>query len=365
MHIAHALLELGELSEATRTIEEAHAATPADDIATIASTSMVLGLVREAEGKFEEAEPLLRKGLELTESTDYNPWEYNLSLAEFLLRRGRTDEGRQYLAKAVASASPYGPASPLLAYVERRGARAAAWAQARELRTTEPMTDSQNERPTTDDCCIDPADPSAFRRVDSEADCRWRDATDATGDATPLGQLQDAEQIKPTLLELGSGSGALTVALLSLGVARADGIDLSPEGVATARRRADAAGVGDRVTFEVGDGAQVPLAKHDWVVLDRVMCCYPDVDRLLANAIPAAGSRFAFSVPNSRGWRGIVTKILIPLEFVVTTLQRIPCPAYVHSLDTIEGRLKAEGFSLRSRTIGFWYTAVWERPAPA
>ncbi len=126
MHIARALLELGEVSEATRIIEEAHAATPANDPSTIASTSMVLGLAREATGDFAEAEDLLRKALAKMESTDFNTWEYNLSLAEFLLRRGRTEEGRQYLARSVASAAPYGPASPVLAYVERRGARAAA-----------------------------------------------------------------------------------------------------------------------------------------------------------------------------------------------------------------------------------------------
>lgn len=227
------------------------------------------------------------------------------------------------------------------------------------------MADSQGDPEHRDDCCVDPRIPQHF-----DATTRKRTAGGVLPPMQPVtqrlfGQLQDAEQIKPTLLELGSGSGALTVALLTLGVARADGIDLSPEGVATANRRADVAGVSERVTFEVGDGAHVPLAKHDWVVLDRVMCCYPDLDRLLANAMAAAGSRFAFSVPNSRGWRGVLTRIVIPLEFVVTTLQRVQCRAFVHSLDTIEGRLKSEGFTLKSRTNGFWYTAVWERPTAA
>jgi SAM-dependent methyltransferase len=223
------------------------------------------------------------------------------------------------------------------------------------------MADIQGNEAPPDDCCVDPRIPKHF-----DASSRKRTKGDALPEMRAVTQrlyhqLNDAEELKPTLLELGSGTGALAVALAFHGVTRADGIDLSPVSVATARRRAEAAGLGDRVTFEVGDAAQVPLAKHDWVVLDRVMCCYPNVDRLLANAIPAAGSRFAFAVPNSRGWRGIVSRILIPLEFVITTLQRIPCRAYVHSLDVIEDRLRAEGFSLRSRTSGLWYTAVWER----
>ena len=41
----------------------------------------------------------------------------------------------------------------------------------------------------------------------------------------------------------------MSVTLLENGAAHADGIDLSPMSVATAQRRADAAGVGDRATF--------------------------------------------------------------------------------------------------------------------
>ena len=219
--------------------------------------------------------------------------------------------------------------------------------------------------PVRDDCCVDPRIATHF-----DASNRSRSAGGSLPEMGAVtqrlyGQLRDAKELHPTVLELGCGSGALTVGLLQLGADRARGIDLSTEAISTAGRRAEAAGVSDRVRFEVGDGAQAPLSKSDWVILDRVMCCYPDVDRLLGNAISAARSRVVFSVPNSRGWRGVVTRIVIPLEFIVTTLQRIPCRAYVHSLDVIEGTLRAEGFSLRSHTIGLWYTAVWERPVAA
>ena len=120
------MLDLGEVSEARQSVEAAIEGTGADDVATVASTSMVLGLVLEAEGKFGEAESLLRKGLATFEITEYNPWEYELALAEFTLHRGRLEEGNEWLARARASVSRWGPRSPLVGFVERRGGRAAA-----------------------------------------------------------------------------------------------------------------------------------------------------------------------------------------------------------------------------------------------
>ena len=41
----------------------------------------------------------------------------------------------------------------------------------------------------------------------------------------------------------------------------------------------------------MGDGASVRLVPHDWVVLDRVLCCYPDLDRLLPKILDKAFER--------------------------------------------------------------------------
>ena len=176
--------------------------------------------------------------------------------------------------------------------------------------------------------------------------------------------LSDAGSVQPRVLELGAGSGALSVELLERGAAAATGIDLSPESVATAQRRAAAAGVAERASFSVGDGAQVALAAHDWVILDRVICCYPNMDALLANAVGAAGTRFCFSIPASTGWRGLVTRSVVTLENATNRFRGRPCPGYVHDLRRIEARLGAAGFArLREARTTMWYAAVWERPA--
>lgn len=172
----------------------------------------------------------------------------------------------------------------------------------------------------------------------------------------------DLREAAPTLLELGCGSGALTLGLLERGARSATGVDLSADSLGVARRRAHAAGLTHRTSFEVADGASVRLAPHDWVVLDRVLCCYPDLDRLLGNSIAAAQKRYAFSVPASRGWRGFANRIWFWLEDATEMLRGRPCPGYVHDIGKIEARLIGAGFRrTRSSVARLWYVAVFDQ----
>ena len=167
-----------------------------------------------------------------------------------------------------------------------------------------------------------------------------------------------------TALELGCGRGVLLLGLVQAGVARATGVDLSPAGIDAARDRFEQAHLSERADLSVGDAARVPLEPHDWVILDRVMCCYPDVERLLANTLPAARQIYAFTVPTSRGWRGAIARLEEWFENAWNTLRGQPCPGYVHNLDRIEQRLAMAGFRLRYRgRQRLWHVAVYERVA--
>ena len=165
-----------------------------------------------------------------------------------------------------------------------------------------------------------------------------------------------------TVLELGCGRGSLLLQLVQAGAARATGVDLSPASIDAARDRFEQAQLPERAHLSVDDAARVPLEPHDWVILDRVMCCYPDVEGLLANTLPAARQIYAFTVPTSRGWRGIVARLDSRLEHAWNSLRGRPCPGYVHDLDLIEERLTAAGFRLRHRDRQrLWHIAIYER----
>jgi len=164
------------------------------------------------------------------------------------------------------------------------------------------------------------------------------------------------------VLELGCGRGGLLVQLVQAGAMRATGVDLSPASIDAAGKRFEQAGLSERASLSVGDAARVPLEPHDWVILDRVICCYPDVERLVANTLPAARHLYAFTVPTSRGWRGVVARLDEWFENGWNQLRGQPCPGYVHDLDLIEKRLATAGFRPRHRDRQrLWHIAIYER----
>jgi class 3 adenylate cyclase/tetratricopeptide (TPR) repeat protein len=124
--MAQTFLDKGDVEAAAEHAEKAIAITGRDDWATVASTRMVLGLVREAQGQLGDAERLLREGLEGMQRLEFSSWEVELSMTEFLLRRGRPDEAQTFLDMAIASARNLGPQSPIQEYVGARAAAAAA-----------------------------------------------------------------------------------------------------------------------------------------------------------------------------------------------------------------------------------------------
>lgn len=226
---------------------------------------------------------------------------------------------------------------------------------------THPMQDGYEH---STDCCA-PGDSRVVREFDRRA------SASAAGDEFPemvavsgavLDRLRDASLDRPSVLELGCGTGALAVALLEMGARRLSGVDVSPASVEVARRRADAAGLGAQASFVVGNAASLHLEPHDWVLMDRVICCDAHVDALLDAALGAARSRIVLSVPESRGWRGLLNR---PMWTVEAAWDRLTggCPGYVHSVRRMVRRLREAGFSEvpGRRYAGLWYVGVFER----
>lgn len=165
-----------------------------------------------------------------------------------------------------------------------------------------------------------------------------------------------------TVLELGSGDGTLSRELVRRGAAAVTGVDLSPVSVEHATAAAEAAGVSDRLRYLVGDASAAALAAHDTVVSEKVFCCFPQPDALLANTLPAARSIYALVLPESRGLLGILTKILIAAENAWRRLTRESFRAYVHDVRRIEETIRAAGFERRtSQRHWGWLVLVYRR----
>lgn len=226
-------------------------------------------------------------------------------------------------------------------------------------------TSSEQPRSERATCCADGDDPRVPRAFDRaygawEADDGFPEMVEVSGRLVDA--LRDATLAQPSVLEIGCGTGAVSVALLEMGAREVRGIDLSAASVEIAGRRAAAAGVGDRARFEVGQGAAVRDVTTDWVVLDRVLCCDRHLGRLLDAAIGAAGLRIALTVPESRGWLGALNRVMWKAENLWDRFTG-GCFGYVHDLRRIERRLADEGFapSMTAR-VGLWHLGIYDRP---
>ncbi len=214
------------------------------------------------------------------------------------------------------------------------------------------------------DCCHTTPDPRVARRFDRE----WAEYDDAEGfprivdvSAGLLDQLRDATLERPTVFEIGSGTGGVSVALLEMGAASVRGVDLSAASVDVATRRAAAGGYADISGFRVGEGQSVADETADWVILDRVLCCDGRATAVLDAAIGIARRRIAFTVPESRGWRGLLNRPMWAAE-TVWDLARGGCRGFVHDIRAFERSLDAAGFTLaRSGRVGLWYVGVYDR----
>ena len=168
-----------------------------------------------------------------------------------------------------------------------------------------------------------------------------------------------------TVLDLGCGSGDLALAALARGATSADGIDLGAGAIEEARSLAEERGLADRVTFAVGNGAVEPLPRHDVVALNRVLCCYPSVDQLLANSLGAASEVYAYTAPIHTGPIGVFNRISIAVGNVWYRLRDRKFQgfrAFVHNLDAVDRRIAEAGFrKAHGAHRRVWQLAVFTR----
>ena len=165
-----------------------------------------------------------------------------------------------------------------------------------------------------------------------------------------------------TVLDIGAGVGAAHQALLAQGAATVTDVDGSPAYVAAAREEAERLGTADRVRYEVGDFVELAdrVEPADLVVLDRVICCYPEMEQLVQASIAHARARYGLVYPRDSWWIRAGFAVLNGIARLV----RIRTRAYIHRTAAVEAIVRGAGFVPRlSRSSLFWQVAVYERPA--
>ncbi|HEY6665662.1 MAG TPA: methyltransferase domain-containing protein, partial [Propionibacteriaceae bacterium] len=111
--------------------------------------------------------------------------------------------------------------------------------------------------------------------------------------------LTDRDIRAASVLEIGGGVGEIQIELLSHGARKATNLEISRNYEAEAAALLRGSGLADRVQRRLVDIANSPdeVEPADVVVLHRVVCCYPDYERLISAAASHANRLLVFSYP--------------------------------------------------------------------
>jgi 2-polyprenyl-3-methyl-5-hydroxy-6-metoxy-1,4-benzoquinol methylase len=163
-----------------------------------------------------------------------------------------------------------------------------------------------------------------------------------------------------TVLEIGGGVGEIQIELLKAGAARAVNLELSPEYDGEARALAEEASVGERMERRLHDIAADPDAVEpaDVVILHRVVCCYPDYERLLGAAGDHARGLLVFSYPP----RNAVSRAFMTVANLVQALLRRDFRSFTHPPEAMLAVLDRRGLRRAYEHHGLvWQIAGLER----
>jgi len=165
---------------------------------------------------------------------------------------------------------------------------------------------------------------------------------------------------RATLLDIGAGLGAIHHALLDGPVSSAMHVDASSASLALAREETGIRGHATRVEFVQGDFTRIAeaLGAADLVTLDRVICCYDDMDRLVALAASRARRVLGAVYPRAAWWM----RLAFAAGNLLLRLRRSAFRIFVHDPRAIDAVLRAEGLERHSlrRTFG-WEIVVYAR----
>jgi 2-polyprenyl-3-methyl-5-hydroxy-6-metoxy-1,4-benzoquinol methylase len=163
-----------------------------------------------------------------------------------------------------------------------------------------------------------------------------------------------------TLLDIGGGVGAIQHELIAAGVRGATDVDASSAYLAAARAEAERRGHDDRVRFLHGDFVELAgeLEAADIVTLDRVVCCYPDMDELVGRSAERAHRLYGLVFPRP----GRLARLALPLANLFLRLRGSDFRAYLHPTEAVEARVREAGLrKCFHRDLLIWQVAVYAR----
>jgi magnesium-protoporphyrin O-methyltransferase len=165
-----------------------------------------------------------------------------------------------------------------------------------------------------------------------------------------------------SLLDIGGGVGALQHELLKAGAKEAISVDASSSYLEAAREEAERQGQLDKLSQRHGDFVELArdVPRADVVTLDRVICCYDDMERLVRLSAERALELYGVVYPPDH-WP---MKALTWLENLYHWIRRNQFRAFAHATVAVDAVIRSAGLEriIAHETL-LWHVHIYRRPS--
>ena len=214
-------------------------------------------------------------------------------------------------------------------------------------------------------CCVTSKYDNVFgeKRARSELK-RYRKKGPAKTTQLLIDTLRSVDVQHQTLLDIGGGIGVISNELLAAGVESSVHVEAADAFVGAAREEATRRGNVARLRFLGGDFVALSgeIQPADIVTLDRVICCYPNMEQLVTTSVAHARRAYGIVIPRERA----LTRLMAMGINLVFRISRSEFRFYIHSWHDIQRLIGRARLSLHSvRETAIWRVAVFTSTATA
>jgi hypothetical protein len=161
-------------------------------------------------------------------------------------------------------------------------------------------------------CCCQGVDQMFGERTAQHDLRRYRERGPSKPTRMLLEALQREGIERASVLDIGGGVGVIQLELLEAGAERATSVEASTAYLRVARDEAQRRGHAHRIRYETGDFVAVAdrVEPADVVTLDRVICCYPDMEALVGRSADRARRLYGLVYPRDRWWVAVAFRVV-------------------------------------------------------
>ncbi|MEJ2194998.1 MAG: methyltransferase [Ignavibacteriaceae bacterium] len=163
-----------------------------------------------------------------------------------------------------------------------------------------------------------------------------------------------------SLLDIGCGLGLIGAELLKSGIAKVNNIEASSSYLEAAKTESKKRNLTDKTSFTLGNFVDVAeqTSAADIVTLDKVICCYDELEPLVKSSSDKALKLYGIIYPRDSWW----TKAAIGIENLVRKIKGNTFRVFVYPTDKVDNLIKKQGLQqVFYKAMMVWQIVIYSR----